>query len=419
MVIKKWQQEEYSLDNDISTCDACDSTDIKETREGYVCGNCGIVLSSLVLEYHHPYDKTVIQNAPRGKTQIGFFKERVNKAQSVQLHKWQQLDSERDREEDVKNKAQREIKRILSGLGLPLSESQLIFKQFSAIRRVLQQGTKFRSPEKLVPITIYLHFKLNCKGINEQELLEISLISKKEFNAFKLQVKNFIPYYNKRDRKNYILQKILQITEQFGMGMEFYDTAKKIMYTFWEIIKNTKDDVIAGVVCSIVALCDKQKQLKVNAICSHLGIQMSTIQRQVEEKVFNRFQVDGFTSLVRSSGLLRKVMVNLELIEQEKEDKNEEDPLLEEDPQLESMLKVELGNVAEVFNAHESILEYFFAVKTTSGSFILTNENTPFEKKSIDSKRITQDGELGSNDYSIRCTKYEYPKGPPKSISFP
>jgi len=409
MVIKKWQQEEYSVDNDISACDACNSTDIKQTREGYVCANCGIILSSLVFEYHHPYDEAVIQNAPRGKTQIGFYKERVTKAQSVQLQKWQKLDSERDREEDVKIKAQKEIRRILSGLALPLSELQPIFKQFSAIRKVLQPGTKFRSPEKLVPITIYLHFKLNCKGINEQELLEISRITKKEFNAFKLQVKNFIPYYQKRDRKNYILQKILQITEQFGMNMEFYDTAKRIMYTFWETIKCTKDDVIAGVVCSIVALCDKQKRLKVNTICSHLGIQMSTIQHQVEQNVFNHLRVEGFKSLVKSSELLRKIMIKFGLIEQE-----------EEMPLVQSLMEVKLGTAQKIFNPHESFEYYLHAVRTNLGSFILLNKSPiDYEHEFSSSKMIIPLGTPGSEKITIKVRNYYYPKGPPLQVVGP
>lgn len=406
MVLKKWESKEYSLDNDISTCDACGSTDIKETREGYVCGECGIVLSSLVLEYHHPYDQNAVQTAPRGKTQIGFFKERMNKAQSVRLQKWQQLNSERGREEDVKVKAQREIRRILSGLNLPLSESQPIFKQFSAIRKVLQHGTKFRSVEKLVPITIYLHFKLNCKGINEEELLEISLISKKEFNAFKLQVKNFIPYYNKRDRKKYILQKIFQVTEEFGMNMEFYDAAKRIMYKFWEIIKNTKDDVIAGVVCSIVALCDKQKRLKVNAICSHLGIQMSTIQRQVEQNVFNRLRVKGFKSLVKSSDLLCKIMINLGLIERDNEM-----------PMFQSLTEVKLGSAQNIFNPHKTFEYYMHAIKTNSGSFLLLDQSSiDYEDESSNLKKIVPIGTQGSEKISIKIRNYHYPKGPPLKV---
>ncbi|MCJ7648538.1 MAG: hypothetical protein MUP85_07990, partial [Candidatus Lokiarchaeota archaeon] len=269
---------------------------------------------------------------------------------------------------------------------------------------------KFRSPEKLVPITIYLHFKLNCKGINEQELLEISRISKKEFNAFKLQVKNFIPYYNKRDRKNYILQKILQITEEFGLGMEFYDTAKKIMYKFWEIIKNTKDDVIAGIVCSIVALCDKQKRLKVNAICSHLGIQMSTIQRQVEENVFNHLRVKGFKSLVKSSALLCKIMIKLGLIEHD-----------EVMPLVQSLVEVKLGSAQKIFNPHKTFEYYMQIVKTTSGSFIILNKS-PIKNDhefSYLSKKINPLGTPGSEKITIEMCSYHYPKGPPLLMKGP
>jgi transcription initiation factor TFIIIB Brf1 subunit/transcription initiation factor TFIIB len=405
--LSRIKREVYSLDKEISTCDACDSTDIKQTREGYVCANCGLVLSSLVLEYHHPYNETVIQHAPRGGTQIGLYKERVTTPQSAQLQKWQKLDSERDREEDVKIKARSEIKRLLSGLGLPLSESQHIFKQFCAIRKVLQSGTKFRSPEKLVPITVYLHFKLNCKGINEQELLEISNITKKEFNAFKLQVKNFIPYYCKRNRKDYILQKILQITEEFGMDMEFYNTAKKIMYSFWEVIKNTKDDVIAGVVCSIVALCDKQKRLKVNAICSHLGIQMSTIQRQVELNVFHYLRVKGFKSLVKSSELLRKVMIKLGLIEKD-----------ERMPVVESLTVVNLGSGKKVFNPLKTFEYYMHVIKTTLGTFIILSKSPTHDKNEFpDLKKIIPLGTPGSEKITIKVQNYHYPKGPPLHLT--
>ena len=88
------KEEDVSLhrDGDLSTCEACESTDIKKTREGYVCCNCGLVLSGLILEYHHPYQVSTIQHAPKGETQIGSYKERVANAQSVQLKKWQQLD---------------------------------------------------------------------------------------------------------------------------------------------------------------------------------------------------------------------------------------------------------------------------------------------------------------------------------------
>ncbi|GAG27532.1 unnamed protein product, partial [marine sediment metagenome] len=211
-----------------------------------------------------------------------------------------------------------------------------------------------------------------------------------------------------RDRKNYILQKILQITEEFVMGMDFYNTAKKIMYTFWEIIKNTKDDVIAGVVCSIVALCDKQKRLKVNAICSHLGIQMSTIQRQVEQNVFNHLRVKGFQSLVKSSELLRKIMIRLGLIEQD-----------EGMPVVQSLTEVKLGSVQKIFNPHDDFEYYMHAVNTDSGSFLLLDQSPIENEYEIsNSKKIVPLGTSGSEKlWRIKMRNYRYPKGPPLQVA--
>ena len=64
--------------------------------------------------------------------------------------------------------------------------------------------------------------------------------------------------------------------------MEFFYQAKKILYKLWESINNTKDDVIAGLVCSISALCSYRESVSVNAICMRLDIKMSTIQTQVK-----------------------------------------------------------------------------------------------------------------------------------------
>ncbi|MHA1981529.1 MAG: hypothetical protein ACTSXN_10625, partial [Promethearchaeota archaeon] len=243
----------------------------------------------------------------------------------------------------------------------------------------------------------------------EQELLEISQITKKEFNSFKLQLHAYFPSYQNRDRKDYVLKKIYQITEEFELGMEFYHTARKIMYKFWKAIKSTKDDVIAGVVCSIIALCDKEIGLKVNAICSHLGIQMSTIQRQVEHNVFNRLRIRGFTSLVRSSELLKNVMVDLGLVEPEEE--------------IFSATEIVLGKTRVIYNVHDDevlpLAQYLLAVETTSGTSFIVDEKYPFTRgEFVDAKHIIECGVSWGRVIKSKHTRYENPKGPPESISF-
>lgn len=95
----------------------------------------------------------------------------------------------------IKVRANYEIRRILSILGCSLSKASPIYKLFWKIRNCLQPGMKYRDVARLVPITIYFYYKLNSKYLNEYELLEVSMISKLEFNNFKLQLREYLPQY--------------------------------------------------------------------------------------------------------------------------------------------------------------------------------------------------------------------------------
>ncbi len=298
------------------SCDVCKSVDILETKEGYVCKNCGIVLELQKLEYHNPYNYDSVQYAKLGTTQIGFIRERLQNERSVQLEKLNKLQSIKSNKEAVLEEAKIEINRIFTGLNLPVSLKGMVFKNFKKIRAALKPGTKYRTPDKLVPLTIYLVFKFQNVSINEAELLEISKILKKDFNAFKLQILHIFPQYQVRNRKKYILQKLTEISEHFQLGMTFYFQCKKILYKLWDNIKNTKDDVIAGLIASISILCSyEDKNVSVSSICNKLGIKMSTIQSQVKRRIFNEFKISGFTTLIKSADLLKQVMEKKGLLE--------------------------------------------------------------------------------------------------------
>jgi len=409
-IIKPDLKEFRNKEEYLNSCDVCNSNNIRETREGYVCGDCGVVLEIQKLEYHRPYDKDIIQNAVLGQTQMGFKRERRNSCNSVRLENLNKLDSIRTNEKNVLIKAKIEIKRILNCLNFPDTDKDLILKKFKAIRLKLTPGTKYRSSEKLVPIVIYFYFKLNNKSISEQELLEVSKISKRDFNAFKLQIINFIPEYVERNRKEYILQKVLEISEHFGLGMVFYYQSKKILYKFWDSIKNTKDDVIAGLVTSISALCLEDTNVKVCSICQRLGIRMSTIHRQVEKNVFERLNISGFKSLVKSSDLLKKIMIKMGLIDS---------PVNEEEEQVD-IVEIKLGTAENVFNSHDIFNYYLYAFKDVKNnpSIFSMKFNNPiklnlFEKSGIE--RIDKFSE--DHIFDLEFWKYHYPRGPPLIFS--
>ena len=341
--------------NNELTCDICTSNDIKETREGYVCGECGIVLEIQKLEYHRPYNADVLQYATLGTTQIGTKRERMKHSDSLRLEKLSRLHLIKENEEVVLEKAQIEISRIFNCLNLPSSKRKTVFEKFRKIREGLRPGTKYRSPDKLVPITIYFSLKLQNISINESELLEVSKISKKDFNAFKLQINNFIPQYADRNRKDYILQKILEISEHFEVGMPFFYHSKKILYKLWKEIYCTKDDVIAGLVASITALCFYKDKMSVNAICNKIGIKMSTIQSQVKKNIFNTFKITGFVSLVRSSEVLKETLIKMGVFNPEQE------IIIDNEPT--DIVEVKLGNGTKIFNSNDKLKYYFYILK--------------------------------------------------------
>jgi transcription initiation factor TFIIIB Brf1 subunit/transcription initiation factor TFIIB len=390
-------------------CDVCNSTNIVQNEFGFVCKDCGVMLPIQILQYHRPYNEDILQYATLGKTKIGFKRERLRNPQSYRLERLNRIDSIKSNDENVEIKAIVEIGRIFEALSLPATDKSKILKNFKQIYKKLGQGTKYRSPEKLVPIVIYFTYKYECKPVDERALLDIAKISKKDFQAFKLQINEFMPEYKERNRKEYILQRIMEITEHFGLGMYFYYQSKKILYRLWGSIKNTKDDVIVGLTTSISALCLPKSPITVSDICNRLNIRMSTIHKQVEKKIFDRLRIPGFKSLVRSADLLKKVMERLGvLLNQFKECK-------EEAPEI---IEIELGNAMQIFNPHDNVEYYFYALRDLENNTMFisyeVNKNAVknlFEENFLTSKVNKEPTVINDQLFDLGIWKV---KGPPQ-----
>ena len=334
-------------------CDICGSSNIIENLEGYVCRDCGIVLEIQKLQYDRPYNEDLIQYAKGvGKTQIGTRRERIISPLSIKLQRINKYNSITTSERAVIEGARIEVARIFNYLGLDGYNAlkEMVLDKFKKIRAKIRPGSKYRNIEKLVSITIYFCLKLRNVSINPYELIEISKISKKEFNDFILQLQRFLPEYSERNRQEYILQRILEISEHFKLGMPFYFLSKKILYRLWQGIKNTTDNAVAGLISSISVLCSCKELVSVSSICNRLGIRMSTVQAQVKKKIFQKFKVEGFVSLIKSSGLLVKIIKKLGILE-EPELRDQEDER-----------EIIFGNASKIFNIHNDLDYYYFAL---------------------------------------------------------
>ncbi len=94
-------------------CDVCNSINIKETMEGYVCGDCGIVLEIQKLQYNKPINPKILQSAVLNITHIGSKRERFVNHHSVKLGYMQKLQLIKAHEKEVLDRAISETNRIL------------------------------------------------------------------------------------------------------------------------------------------------------------------------------------------------------------------------------------------------------------------------------------------------------------------
>lgn len=406
-----------SNQNPLECCDVCGSQNVIETREAYTCRDCGIVLEIQKLEYHRPYDRDIVSHAVLGKTQMGYRRERLNMKNALKLEGLSKLDSLRTSEESVIVAARVEIKRLLTALGFPLTDVEPLLEKFKYNRAQLGKGTKYRSPEMLVPCIIYAYYKENNKPIREKDLLELTTISKKDFNAFKLSILRIWPEYKERNRKEYITQRILEVTEHFDLGMSFFYQSKKILNRFYDSIKNTKDDVIIGLVASITLLCSQESKVSISALCNRLDIKMSTIHRQVEKRVMQKFKVSGFKSLVKSADLLKKVMTKLGVLDPSIIDVDEYSENHEENDDI---VQVTLGDANPVFNNLNDNYDYYLFTKGYSGMLGTSIIN---DKNNDNNNNIFNNNELhltnkkkkvdNKDKVKLELWKYYNPKGPP------
>ena len=188
--------------------------------------------------------------------------------------------------------------------------------------------------------------------------------------------------------------------------MPFYYLSKKIMLRLWEDIKNTTDNVIAGLVSSIVILTAYRDQVSVSKVCERLGIRMSTIQDQVYKKIVSKLSKDKFVSLVKSAEILCGVMAKLGLLNVD---------VCVELPEVPSpeTIQLVLGRAREIFNGKD-IYEFFFRMGQKSSLVEVVFEL----KKSLSSKKKELLRPFSApifklSDYELCAYKFHNTKGPP------
>ncbi|MFW9969917.1 MAG: hypothetical protein ACFFDF_06925, partial [Candidatus Odinarchaeota archaeon] len=155
---------------------------------------------------------------------------------------------------------------------------------------------------------------------------------------------------------------------------------------------------------SISLLCFRIEDVTVSAICTRLGIRMSTVQAQVKKKILRQFRVSGFISLVKSSDLLIPVMRQLGVLEQKISE-----PLSVVEEETSEIVEVVLGNAGKVFNAVDHVNYYYYVIKGEENTLVFINLSIYDFDESTEKLETSQ----GEAVLDFMLYQYPLPTGPP------
>ena len=279
-------------------CYHCNSNDISEINYGFVCRTCGTVQELIKFDPDTSIDNIQFQNSATSKITIGNERKRKRAKNSGKIHNLSKLNSFKHYKNDIIEIAFIRAKTVIEKLGRSTKDVSIIIRKFKEIRPYIRPKSKFRNPEKAIPCIIYFYYKEANIVIDVETLLEVAEISKIELNEFRKQMELFWPAYKTRDHKKYILTRIGGV-----IGYEYlYNQSKKILDKYWDLIKDSKDDVIAGLVTGIAITLSKCEKLTPHSICKSLNINMSSLQKSVQTKLFDRHgirnKIKGFKKRV-------------------------------------------------------------------------------------------------------------------------
>ena len=145
------------------------------------------------------------------------------------------------------------IEGLLAKLQIKCSQrlKEAITSKFQEIHALIPSLTRFRDTDKLFYLVIY--YTLKSEGVTApvSRILECAGLSEWVFDFWKLCLSEYFADYKNRSRQKDILQLVYKMSSYFHFETEYQYSAKYILYSLWEKIKDNKNKVIAAIVVSL------------------------------------------------------------------------------------------------------------------------------------------------------------------------
>ena len=186
---------------------------------------------------------------------------------------------------------------------------QACFTLLLDIYNKLKWGTKFRGPQNLSPIIIYMFFNMKGRNVTIKDITDTLNISDKDMRQGLKEIIKVYPEYLKKDKKMLVLNRVKQTRAKFRLPAQFIANSKAIMERFWPYLNNTTENVIAGTVCVLTIIAMDIKGYYYSQICKSIGIAPSTVIYQIKNNLFKRFHITGFQSVAKSRDLIKELIM--------------------------------------------------------------------------------------------------------------
>jgi hypothetical protein len=144
-----------------------------------------------------------------------------------------------------------------------------------------------------------------------KEFIQASPISKKEMDQALKFIAYRFPRYQSRFSYPIACAKIRRISSMLQLGSDFENYAIRVLDVILPYIKQTKEDLIVGVVCTLSFFTLEIPHVSMYQLCSIIGIAPGSLQTQIAKKIVPPLHIKGFTSTLASAPLIKKVMQKL------------------------------------------------------------------------------------------------------------
>ncbi len=166
----------------------------------------------------------------------------------------------------------------------------------------------YKKAEKLVPVILYMFFKIKCIKISPNKIIEVSNLTKRQFRIYFLEAVRYCPEYFSRDRTKMVQKLLLFVIDHFHFDNEFIQVSDSLLRKLWNRLTNTTDSIIAGVVCILTMIKLDVNSVSYSMVCKKLGIRMSSVFYQVKHSILSSETAEKFTGFKRSRNLLKPLL---------------------------------------------------------------------------------------------------------------